>query len=110
MQGTVTGTLGGSVLAHVTSLTAQNDGSIELTLTHDFVTEEGALLRTEDTATLSPVQGKEGVFQQETQHTILEGTGRFANATGQLENHGEADLVKGLLTLRYSGTICGVAP
>jgi hypothetical protein len=39
-------------------------------------------------------------------YTITGGTGRFANATGSLQNHGEADLNTGLLTLTYSGQVC----
>jgi len=34
------------------------------------------------------------------------GTGKFAGATGDLTNVGEADLVSGQIVLRYSGKVC----
>jgi hypothetical protein len=40
----------------------------------------------------------------------LGGTGRYEGSKGTLINHGETDLKRGLLTLRYDGRICGVAP
>jgi hypothetical protein len=109
VQGTVTGTLAGSVHATITSLTPQSDGTIKLELTHDFVTDEGFLLSTQDRAKLIPVPGLANVFQQSTTYDIQSGTGRFANASGKFINHGETDLKRGLLTLRYEGQICGVA-
>jgi hypothetical protein len=107
--GTVTGTLAGAVHATITSQTPQPDGSVKLELAHDFVTDEGALLSTTDKAKLTPVPGQPNVFQQGTTYDIQAGTGRFANAHGKFINHGEADLKRGLLTLRYEGLICGVA-
>jgi len=109
VQGTVTGTLGGSVEATITSILPQEDGTLALELNHNFVTEEGFLLRTQDTAVLTPVEGLPGVFQQSTRYEIVGGTGRFARATGRFINHGETDLNRGLLTLRYEGEICKVA-
>lgn len=44
------------------------------------------------------------------QYKVTGGAGRFAEATGTFENHREADINKGLVTLAYSGPICGVAP
>ena len=40
---------------------------------------------------------------------ISGGTGKFAGATGDLENIGEADLVRNT-TFRYSGEVCFVDP
>jgi hypothetical protein len=107
--GTVVGSLEGSVQATVTSLKPQADGTIKLELTHSFVTSEGALLKTEDTAKLTPVAGMPNVFQQTTEYKVTKGTGRFEGAKGTFTNHGETDLKRGLLTLRYEGKICGVA-
>ncbi|HKO93619.1 MAG TPA: hypothetical protein VJU61_20840 [Polyangiaceae bacterium] len=107
--GTVVGSLEGAVQATVTSLKPQSDGTIKLELTHSFVTSEGALLKTEDTAKLIPVPGQPNVFQQTTEYKVTKGTGRFEGAKGTFTNHGETDLKRGLLTLRYEGKICGVA-
>lgn len=110
VQGTVIGSLRGSVQATVSSLEQQSDGSVRLKLSHNFVTDEGFLLQTEDTAKLIPVPGLKNVFQQSTEYKITGGTGRYAAARGTFTNHGEADLGRGLLTLRYDGRICGLAP
>jgi hypothetical protein len=107
--GTVVGSLRGSVQATVTSLKPQADGTIKLELTHSFVTDEGALLKTEDTAKLTPVAGMPNVFQQTTEYKVTKGTGRFEGVKGTFTNHGETDLKRGLLTLRYEGKLCGVA-
>ena len=76
---------------------------------YTFVTNEGALLKTEDTAKLTPVAGMPNVFQQTTEYKVTKGTGRFEGAKGTFTNHGETDLKRGLLTLRYEGKICGIA-
>jgi hypothetical protein len=109
VQGPVIGTLRGSVRAAILSQVPQPDGTVALGLTHTFVTDEGALIETQDSATLTPVPGRPNVFQMATQYTVARGTGRFANATGTFINHGETDLARGLLSLAYEGEICGVA-
>jgi hypothetical protein len=110
IQGTVVGSLQGSVHATVTSLKPQADGTIKLELTHSFVTDDGSLLKTEDTAKLIPVPGLPNVFQQTTEYKVTKGNGRFEGAKGTFTNHGETDLKRGLLTLRYEGKICGTTP
>ncbi len=108
--GTVLGTLQGSVSATVTDSQPQTDGTVLLKAVHSFVTNEGFLLQTVDTAKLTPVPGLANVFQLTTEYKVTKGTGRFANAKGTFTNHGEADLGKGLFSLRYDGKICGVTP
>ena len=108
VQGPVTGTLRGSVRAQILSQTPQPDGTVALELTHTFVTDEGFLIETRDTATLTPIPGQTNVFQMSTQYTVTRGSGRFASATGGFINHGETDLARGLLSLAYEGQICGV--
>lgn len=108
--GTVSGTLEGAVAATVTLLEPKQDGSVSLKLNHSFVTREGFLLQTTDTAKLTPVAGMKNVFQQTTEYEISGGTGRYAAAKGTFTNHGETDLGRGLLTLRYEGRICGLTP
>ena len=103
--GTVTGDLKGAVAALVTSPLPVPDGG-SFTLEHTFLTEARDALFTEDTAQWVPVPGAANVFRMTTQYTIVGGTGKFANASGQLENHGEVDLNRGQLTLGYSGQVC----
>jgi hypothetical protein len=106
--GTVTGGLRGATTAQFTA-DPQPDGSIVLALHHAFVNEAGDSLQTEDAGLLVPVPNSPGVFRMTVQYTITGGTGRFADATGTLDNHGEAILagpLNGQLTLRYSGQIC----
>ncbi len=68
-----------------------------------FVTDTRASLQTTDKAVWVPIPGRSGAYQMSTQYTVTGGTGRFANAKGTLENHGEADTNRGLVTLAYSG-------
>ncbi len=103
--GTVTGDLKGAVAALVTSPLPVPDGGT-FTLQHTFLTDARDSLFTEDTALWVPVPGANNIFRMTTQYTIVGGTGKFANATGSLENHGEVDLNRGQLTLGYSGQIC----
>lgn len=107
--GTVTGDLAGATAATITQQTEGSNGHFELQLQHVFVTNERHSLRTVDKATWIPVPGKSGVFHMSTQYTIQGGTGKFNNAKGTLENHGEADTNSGLVTLGYSGQICGIS-
>jgi hypothetical protein len=103
--GTVTGNLAGATMATFTA-TPESNGNLNLVLHHNFVTDSRDSLTTTDTGTLVPVPGLPGVFRMSVNYTITGGTGRFANATGSLQNHGEADLNTGLLTLTYSGQVC----
>ena len=84
----------------------ESNGNLNLVLHHNFVTNSRDSLTTTDTGTLVPVPGLPSVFRMSVNYTITGGTGRFANATGSLQNHGEADLNTGLLTLTYSGQVC----
>ncbi len=108
--GTVTGGLEGATAATITEQQGQADGKVQLKLKHVFVTKTRDSLQTTDTATWVPIPGRSGAYQMTTQYTVTGGTGRFANAKGTLENHGEADTNRGLVTLAYSGQICGVKP
>ena len=103
--GTVTGSLAGATVATFT-VSAGSGGNLNLMLHHNFVTDSRDSLTTTDTGTLVPVPGLPDIYRMSVNYTITGGTGRFANATGSLRNHGEADLNSGLLTLSYSGQVC----
>lgn len=106
--GPVTGTLAGATQATVLSQAQQGDGTIRLDVTHDFVTDDRSSLTTRDVVIWTPVSGHEGVFRMQTTYTIVSGTGRFAEAHGSFNNHGEVVAGEGLVTLSYGGEICGV--
>lgn len=106
--GPVTGTLAGATQATVLSQTPQDDGTIKLDVTHDFVTDDRSSLTTKDVVIWTPVPGNDGVFRMQTTYTIVSGTGRFADAHGTFNNHGEVVAGEGLVTLSYGGEICGV--
>lgn len=80
-------------------------GVINLVLHHNDVSFSRDTLSTNDTGTLTPIS-LPNIYRLSVNYTISGGTGKFAGATGHLENHGEADLNTGLLTLTYSGEVC----
>lgn len=104
--GNVSGGLAGATRAVLTGQAAGENGTVKLTLAHDFVTDNRGSLRTTDTAIWIPIQGREGVFHMVTEYRIEGGTGVFADATGTLINDGIADTTTGLVTLRYEGEVC----
>ncbi|QBQ53437.1 hypothetical protein [Nitrosococcus wardiae] len=107
--GTVTGSLQGATQATITKQEKGED-RVDLELKHIFVTKSRDTLQTRDKALWIPIPGRTGVYHMSTQYKVTGGTGRFAEATGTFKNHGEADTHRGLVTLAYSGQICGVAP
>ncbi len=104
--GNVSGDLAGSTRAVLTGQSEGDDGKVNLTLAHDFVTHGRNSLKTTDAAVWTPVPGQNGVFHMATTYRIEGGTGAFAGATGSLKNDGVADTNSGLVTLRYSGEVC----
>lgn len=104
--GNVSGDLSGATRAVLTGQTEGENGTLNLTLVHDFVTHNRGSLRTSDTAVWTPVPGRAGVFHMATEYQIEGGTGAFADATGTLVNDGIADTTTGLVTLRYEGEVC----
>lgn len=106
--GPVTGTLAGATQATILSQNPQADGSIKFDVTHDFVTHDRSSIKTNDIVIWTPIPDSEDVYRMETTYTIVSGTGRFAQAHGTFRNHGEVVANEGLVTLSYSGKICGV--
>lgn len=104
--GNVRGDLAGATRAVLTGQSENGDGTLGLTLEHDFVTHARGSLKTIDKAVWTPVPGKEGVFHMATDYTIQGGSGAWAGATGKLMNEGIADTGTGLVTLRYEGEVC----
>jgi hypothetical protein len=106
--GTVTGTLRGAVQGTLAAPEPQADGSLLLEVVDHYVTEEGFLLETLDRITLTPVPGREGVFHQSGTYEVTGGTGKFERANGSFIGHGEADVARGQVTVRYEGRLCGI--
>lgn len=104
--GVVSGDLAGAVRAVITSQAEGENGTVLLGLSHDFVTNDHASLKTNDKAVWTPVPDHPGVFYMTTSYEIVGGTGKYDGATGSLQNSGTADTNTGLLTLRYSGQVC----
>jgi hypothetical protein len=106
VAGTVSGGLAGSVSAVILDIQASGDGALHVQMQHTFTTSGGSELRTMDQAVLSPTAPPE--YRMDTLYTITGGTGKFANATGFLHNHGDVNLSTGAVSLRYNGVICGI--
>jgi hypothetical protein len=109
-MGVATGDLKGAVGATILNIEALNNGAtLIFTVKHHWVTESGDLLFFDQAkATVEQVGGAQstryGVVSYPTH--LNGGTGRFAGATGNFTNIGEADLATGQLVFRYTGTIC----
>jgi hypothetical protein len=111
-MGVATGDLKGAVGATILNIDPQNNGAtLIFTVQHHWVTETGDLLFFDQAkATVEQVGGPQstryGVVSYSTH--LKGGTGRFAGATGDFTNMGEADLATGQLVFRYTGTLCFV--
>ncbi len=103
--GTATGDLKGAVSATLLGEAANGD-SFVFTIQHHWVTDGGdTILMGVAQATAKPVA--EGLFAIVSYPvTISGGTGRFAGASGHLENIGELDATTGRTVFRYHGEVC----
>ena len=80
-------------------------GTVLFNVQHHWVTESGENIYFDKAvATTLPLSQTRFAIVSYPAH-IVGGTGRFAGATGDLTNIGEADLVAGT-TFRYSGEVC----
>jgi hypothetical protein len=99
----LTGDLHGAVRGVILSQTPGEQGVLHLTGEHAITTAAGDLLVTSDQATLTPIQ--DGTFFMRQTQTLVKGTGKFAGASGTLEEIGVVDMARGQAVLRYSGRI-----
>src|SRR5882724_10534498 len=103
--GTVTGDLRGAVAATILS-TEGTGNTLILHVQHHWVTESGDTLDF-DPATATTTQVAPGLYAIVTYPVHLKGgTGKYAGASGNFTNIGEADLGTGQIVLRYTGKIC----
>ena len=86
-------------------------GTFIFRVQHHWVTESGDAINVDPAiATTVPIPNSSTLFAVVTYPIrITGGTGKFAGATGNLTNIGEADLVKGTV-FRYSGQVCFADP
>ena len=103
--GTATGDLRGAVSATLLGQGVDSD-SLVFTVQHHWVTEAGdTIFMAVAQATAKPVA--EGLFAIVSYPVkITGGTGRFAGASGRLDNIGEVDLTTGRTVFRYHGAVC----
>lgn len=104
--GPATGDLKGAVSATLMGApTPGNGGTVLFHVQHHWVTDSGDLISFDPAvATTVPLSGTLFAVTSYPVH-ISGGTGKFAGATGDITNIGEADLVKGTV-FRYSGQVC----
>ena len=104
--GPATGDLRGAVAATLTSPPQPGaNGTVVFHVQHHWVTESGDNIYFDPAvATTVPLSQTRFAFVSYPAH-IIGGTGRFAGATGDLTNIGEADLQAGT-AIRYSGQVC----
>jgi hypothetical protein len=101
----VTGSLG-SVVTSLTTSGQSGQGAQHITLRHDFVSVAGSF-HTEDRAVCAPAGRDPNVCRVNDVMQVVGGTGVFANATGQLVNHGVIDLNAFSLSYSMRGRVCG---
>ena len=104
-MGLATGDLRGAVGATILS-TEGTGNTLILHVQHHWVTESGDTLFFAP-ATATTTQVGPGLYAIVTYPVHLNGgTGKFAGATGDITNIGEADLGTGCVVTRYIGQIC----
>ena len=108
--GTATGDLAGGIGVYIFSFTPSGTSAVA-NVHHHWVTEAGDTINLADaTANAYQVDSYTGVYAvgggSYTANIIPGGTGRFANATGQLSFSGVLDQNQGTVVLRYLGWIC----
>jgi hypothetical protein len=81
-------------------------GAWHVTLTHTFTSPQGTFV-TEDRAVCAPAGSDPNVCRVNDVLEVVSGTGVFANAGGQLQNHGIIDQNTFTLTFSLRGRVCG---
>lgn len=104
--GTATGDLKGAVTATILSVNQNSDGTVSFTVQHHLVTEAGDTITfAHATAVTMPLSATRFAVLDYPVH-INGGTGKFTNASADLNGMGEVDLASGQTVFRYSGKLC----
>jgi hypothetical protein len=105
-MGTATGDLKGAVAATILKVTQNSDGTASFTVQHYFVSESGDTITfARATAMTMPLSATRFAIIDYPVH-INGGTGKYANATADLDSIGEVDLASGQTVFRYTGKLC----
>jgi len=105
-MGTVAGDLTGAVGVEILGLTTGPNGLVDLTVQHHWVTVTGETLAI-DQAHAYGVYVAPGLLAVTNYQVHLSGgTGRYQNATGDMNVIGEADFNTGHIALRFTGQLC----
>ena len=104
--GTATGDLAGAIAATVKSIAPGQDNTTIFTVQHQWTTEGGdTILTSVAQATAAPLgPNLYGIVSYPV--SITGGTGRFAGATGSLQNIGSVDFNTFRTVFRYRGVVC----
>jgi len=112
-MGTATGDLAGGIGVYIFTFTPAGNSAVA-NVHHHWVTDAGDTINLADaTANAYQVGSYGGIYAVgggSYTATITGGTGRFANATGQLSFSGVLDQNQGTVVLRYLGTIYFARP
>lgn len=107
------GTMASAVSREVIS-GSKGQGAHHIFLSHYFWSDDGvSSFRTVDRASCAPADNDAMTCQVNDHMRIVEGTGVFANATGQIHNHGFLTFTAfgpppaGTIDLRIIGRVCG---
>jgi len=104
-MGVATGDLRGAVSGTLLGPPQLVSGTVVFHVQHHWVTESGDML-TFDPAVATTAPISQTLFAVITYPVhVTGGTGKFAGATGDITNIGEADLIAGTV-FRYSGQVC----
>jgi hypothetical protein len=105
-MGTATGDLRGAVAATILKVTENSDGTVSFTVQHHIVSESGDTITfARATALTMPLSATRFAIIDYPVH-INGGTGKYANATADLDSIGEVDLGSGQTVFRYTGKLC----
>jgi len=104
--GTATGDLKGAVAATILNVTQNPDGTASFTVQHHFVSESGDTITfARATAVTMPLSATRFAIIDYPVH-ISGGTGKYTNATADMDSIGEVDLGSGQSVFRYTGKLC----
>jgi len=105
-MGTATGDLKGAVAATILNVTQNSDGTVSFTVQHHWVTESGDTITfAKATALTMPLSATRFAIVDYPVH-VNGGSGKYANATGDMDSIGEVDLGSGQTVFRYAGKLC----
>jgi hypothetical protein len=102
------GDISGLLSSVVTSQTNSGNGALHFSLIHYFEADGGqGAFWTEDKAVCTPAGNDPTTCVVHDVLQIVGGTGVFANAGGQMRNHGTIDFVNLTLSVDLRGRVCG---